>query len=159
MDLTISEAGGESIKLIEDTYTLWSQASSTPRTERPTCPSQIAFSAILPTTFTADGKQIPLPPSYSVNHYAVPSLFVRCSYTLHLVITQTRYKKMDIWPKTKQCVYSFFDGTKQANRDVLSIESWSLSTTCPEQGPTDPSFPVPVSSLPSRPRRKNGIKQ
>ncbi|PPQ92850.1 hypothetical protein CVT25_004338 [Psilocybe cyanescens] len=135
MDLTISEAGGESIKLIEDTYTLWSQASSTPRTERPTCPSQIAFSAILPTTFTADGKQIPLPPSYSVNHYAVPSLFVRCSYTLHLVITQTRYKKMDIWPKTKQIMVPFnYVPRTRAHRPIIPSPCFFSSVkTSPEE--------------------------
>ncbi|KAH9480603.1 hypothetical protein JR316_0007203 [Psilocybe cubensis] len=137
MDLTISEAGGESIKLVESAYKLWSQSSSpsTSRTERPTCPGQLVFSAILPTTFTIEGKQVPLPPSYSVNHYNVPSLFVRCSYTIHLVITQTRYKKMDIWPKTKQIMIPFnYVPRTRAHRPIIPSPCFfSAVKTSPEE--------------------------
>jgi hypothetical protein len=100
LDSTISEAGGQSIKLLSDNYTLWSNRSQ----PSGSCPSQIPFSMLLPATFTHNGETLPLPPSYNASFFVVPTLLVRSSYNIHIIISRIRHRKMEIWPKTKQCV-------------------------------------------------------
>ncbi|PPR07802.1 hypothetical protein CVT26_014987 [Gymnopilus dilepis] len=133
LDTTMSEGGGMSIKLIDDSYTLYSQSSS--RTSKLPCPDQIPFTVRLPATFDHSGKTYPLPPSYSLNHFSLPSLIVRSSYTLHIVISRIRHKKLEIWPKTKQILVPFtYSPRTRANRPILPSPCFFSSVkTSPEE--------------------------
>lgn len=98
----VSDSGGRTSHLLRLSQSLWSHSTS--RGE--SCPGQLEFNVTLPMTFQHDGESAPLPPSYHVSYFSLPSLFVRASYQLHLVVTRTRHQKMGLFTKTKQYVLS-----------------------------------------------------
>ena len=100
LDSKISEGGSCSIKLINDSYTLWSHLTS----QEP-CPPQVPFSITLPSTFQDGNNSFSLPPSYHFFRQVVLSLLVRSTYQLHFIVTRVRHQKLDIWPKKQQYVY------------------------------------------------------
>ncbi|KDR82874.1 hypothetical protein GALMADRAFT_238508 [Galerina marginata CBS 339.88] len=152
LDTTISEAGGHSTKIIDDTYSLWSSSSTS--AQRSTCPDQIPFSVALPATFKYGDKMVPLPPSYNAEFFQVPSLFVRSSYTLHFVITRVRHRKLDIWPKTKQILIPFsYVPRTRPHRPIIpspcffsavktSPEEWYQAVTCLKTRPNANKDPI-----------------
>ncbi|KAF8908861.1 hypothetical protein CPB84DRAFT_1766171 [Gymnopilus junonius] len=150
LDTTISEAGGTSIRLVDDSYTLWSQSLSSSTGQKTTCPDQVHFSARLPITFQHSGKTYPLPPSYSASYFAIPSLIVRSSYTLHFIITRIRHRKLDLWPKTKQILIPFSYCPKtRANRPIIPSPCFFSSVkTSPEE------WHQAISPLKTRPNAK-----
>lgn len=102
LDTTVTDGGGHLIKVVADSYTLWSHTTS----QESTCPSQISFSVVLPSSFKDKGASSPLPPTYNVSYYNLPSLFVRCGYQIHIIVSRTRHHKVgSLWPKTKQYVF------------------------------------------------------
>ena len=100
LDTSFSGGGSRSIKVINDSHTLWSQ----PPSQAP-CLPQVPFSVVLPYTFQDGGKPFPLPPSYYFFQQVVQSLLVRTTYQLHFIVTRIRHQKLDIWPKKQQYVY------------------------------------------------------
>ncbi|KAF9013315.1 hypothetical protein BDQ17DRAFT_1231603 [Cyathus striatus] len=93
LDLTTSEGGSKSVKLIDDYYCLWSK-----REVQSICPSQIPFSVIIPETFTEGASSKPLPPSYHAAFAGVPTMFVKSTYRLHVMVTRTLHRKSSDTP-------------------------------------------------------------
>jgi len=131
LDTTISEAGGQSVKLLSDNYTLWSHQSQLSGS----CPSQIPFSMLLPATFMHNDETSPLPPSYNANFFAVPTLLVRSSYNIHIIISRIRHRKMEIWPKTKHILIPFtYAPRTRAHRPIIPSPCFFSSLkTSPEE--------------------------
>ncbi|KIM43282.1 hypothetical protein M413DRAFT_444097 [Hebeloma cylindrosporum] len=131
LDTTVSDGGAQSSKLLNDSYTLWSHRSQ----PSGTCPSQIPFSMPLPATFKHNGETSPLPPSYNAGFFSVPSLFVRSSYNIHVIISRIRHRKVDIWPKTKHILIPFtYAPRTRSHRPIIPSPCFFSSVkTSPEE--------------------------
>ncbi|KAF9483491.1 hypothetical protein BDN70DRAFT_873780 [Pholiota conissans] len=132
MDATITDGGGNTTKLLADTYTLWSHTSS----QDSTCPSQIPFSVLLPASFKHKGTSVPLPPTYNVAYYNLPSLFVRCGYQIHIIVSRLRHQKVgSLWPKTKHILIPFtYTPRTRAHRPIVPAPCFFSSVkTLPEE--------------------------
>ncbi|KAF9492018.1 hypothetical protein BDN71DRAFT_1509816 [Pleurotus eryngii] len=99
MDLTISEGGSKSHKLVNETYTLWSKKDAT--AEQPMCPCFVPFSLLIPSTYEEGDKTRPLPPSFDTAFPGVPGLFAKCTYTLVVTIAKIRHRQMTWLTKNK----------------------------------------------------------
>ncbi|KAK7048644.1 hypothetical protein R3P38DRAFT_2870614 [Favolaschia claudopus] len=92
LDLAASN-GGQPIELVNDSYTVWSD-----NTMGATCPESIPFSFIFPSTFKDSGEQIwPLPPSIRITPQGPPLTYVKCSYTLSIVVSTTLHPRLLLW--------------------------------------------------------------
>ncbi|KAJ7760828.1 hypothetical protein DFH07DRAFT_918471 [Mycena maculata] len=91
MEGMISETGRSVSKTVLDqSYTLWAvQALSDAA-----CPSTVPFSTLLPQMFQDGDARHPLPPSYNTRFSASSGLSVKVIYTLSVIVTRTRGRKL-----------------------------------------------------------------
>ncbi|KAJ6620974.1 hypothetical protein B0H10DRAFT_2215513 [Mycena sp. CBHHK59/15] len=87
LEVILPEGGSATTTLVDDRYTLWSSADS----HTSTCPSSVPFAAVLPAKFQDEAKTYPLPPSYEI---AQTVILVKISYTISLVVTRVRSRKL-----------------------------------------------------------------
>ncbi|KAF5388842.1 hypothetical protein D9757_005605 [Collybiopsis confluens] len=73
-------SGSSSVKIVEESYELWSKSPETP-----ICPATLHFVTMLPSTFREGGKEFPLPPSHKISLPGIPGLASQCSYTLKII--------------------------------------------------------------------------
>ncbi|KAJ7657794.1 hypothetical protein DFH06DRAFT_1044974 [Mycena polygramma] len=98
MDVMISEGGSLTMKLLNESYTVWSSCKS----HTSICPSAIPFSVVLPSKFQdCDMVSRPLPPTYDIPFITVPGLFFKTSYMLSVTITRTPSRKLKFFTKNK----------------------------------------------------------
>ncbi|KAJ7260143.1 hypothetical protein C8J57DRAFT_1134795 [Mycena rebaudengoi] len=90
MHVWISGRGSMDVNLVDDSLMLWS--SNTSHTSA--CPSALAFSVRSPTKFQHEGITYPLPPSYDLPVNTVPGLIIKCSYSITLVVTRIRSRRL-----------------------------------------------------------------
>ncbi|KAK7048645.1 hypothetical protein R3P38DRAFT_1873638 [Favolaschia claudopus] len=88
IETTTTDSGVQSIKVFKNTYCLWSCDPSS--AESSEFPGTVELACEFPATCQHDGRNEPLPPSYIVGFPGFPALFVRCQYSLHITITNTR---------------------------------------------------------------------
>ncbi|KAJ7108024.1 hypothetical protein C8R43DRAFT_963047 [Mycena crocata] len=90
IEMSISERGTVTKTIVDETYPLWpcQNSSSSP------CPSSVPFSAILPAKFADGDVEHPLPPSYNVSYSTSGGLHVNVHYTLSVVVTRARSRKL-----------------------------------------------------------------
>ncbi|KAH9474698.1 hypothetical protein JR316_0013163 [Psilocybe cubensis] len=128
MDIFVSQAGYKSLTIFEVSYPLWSPLSPDER-QTQSCPSQIAFSKTLHTTFnTEDGRTLPLPPTYSSPrlHLAGPQAMV--SYELRIIIKCSRHPKLAAWTKTRRISIPFqYVPRTRAHQPITSYSSFPSS--------------------------------
>jgi len=79
----IAERGATSIKLVIDTQLLWVKG---PNNEE--CPKTINFTLTMPTTFTYQGVNLPLPPTYSVKLKGLPGFTASIDYSVSALINR-----------------------------------------------------------------------
>lgn len=131
LETIISEAGGKSVKLLNTQYKLWTSRES----QSSTCPAQVPFAVIIPTCFEDGDTTRPLPPSFHVMYRGVPSLFVKTSYNIHIIVTRIPHSKVEFWTKKKHISIPFkYYPRTRAYRPILSIPSFfSTIKTSPEE--------------------------
>ncbi|KAJ8691214.1 hypothetical protein PTI98_010811 [Pleurotus ostreatus] len=149
MDLTISEGGSKSHKLVNETYTLWSRKDAT--AEQPICPYSVPFSLLIPSTYEEGDKTRPLPPSFDTAFPGVPGLFAKCIYTLVVTIVKIRHRKMTWLTKNKTISIRlhYHPRTRPHRPNVSSPCLFSSLKVAPEewQQATAQMQPRPSSSL------------
>ncbi|KAF8214890.1 hypothetical protein K438DRAFT_765054 [Mycena galopus ATCC 62051] len=89
-DLAASN-GGQPTALVKDNYTVWSNNL------RFLCPASIPFSFIFPSTFKDGEQSWPLPPSIRIAPPGKPFTFVRCTYTLSVVVSTALHPRFSLW--------------------------------------------------------------
>ncbi|KAJ7762568.1 hypothetical protein B0H16DRAFT_1529237 [Mycena metata] len=99
MEITTAGAGAQTTKTFSNSYSLWSAASAPSSTTPESCPETIDFESVFPMTFTYNGEEHPLPPSFTARFPGAPSLFANCTYGLTLSITKER--RIGFLSKTK----------------------------------------------------------
>ncbi|KAJ3800242.1 hypothetical protein GGU11DRAFT_424738 [Lentinula aff. detonsa] len=103
-----------SIKIVDESYELWSK-----KRDGGTCPGEIDFATVLPTTFLEQKKEYPLPPSHKITLSGLPGLHSECSYTMKLIMVV----RSPLWNKTKLFCIPF----KYRPRERPSIPLFSYS--------------------------------
>ncbi|KAJ7777625.1 hypothetical protein DFH07DRAFT_951274 [Mycena maculata] len=82
----ISERGSVSKTFLDECYTVWAARCVCEET----CPSNVLFSANLPSTFREGNVSHPLPPSYNATFGEFGNSSVKVSYTISVIVTRTR---------------------------------------------------------------------
>ncbi|KAF9464125.1 hypothetical protein BDZ94DRAFT_1257065 [Collybia nuda] len=131
LESTISEGGSKTVRLVNDSYTLWSGCPK--GSER--CPNYVPFSAVLPSSYLYEGSSRPLPPSYASCSPASPSFFLRSQYSIIVQVTRLRYRKLDFLTKTKQVKIPFeYYPRTRAHRPIAPTPCFfSTVKTSPEE--------------------------
>ncbi|KAF7348302.1 hypothetical protein MSAN_01783900 [Mycena sanguinolenta] len=83
--------GGQPIELVKDSYTVWSDNM------RFLCPASIPFSLIFPSTFKYGEQHWPLPPSVQITPPGRPFTYVRCIYTMSVVVSTALHPRFSLW--------------------------------------------------------------
>ncbi|KAJ6508378.1 hypothetical protein C8R45DRAFT_441230 [Mycena sanguinolenta] len=83
--------GGQPIELVKDSYTVWSDNM------RFLCPASIPFSFIFPSTFKNGEQSWPLPPSVQITPPGKPFTYVRCVYTISVVVSTALHPRFSLW--------------------------------------------------------------
>ncbi|KAJ6508379.1 hypothetical protein C8R45DRAFT_859380 [Mycena sanguinolenta] len=94
LEVSTTYAGVQIIKIVHNTYRLWSASSSASP-----FPGTIDIVCDFPTTFQYNGRDFPLPPSYIAGFPGYPALFAKCSYSLNISII--KHKRLGLLSKTK----------------------------------------------------------
>ncbi|KAF7335817.1 hypothetical protein MVEN_02237700 [Mycena venus] len=94
LEMTTTESGAQTTKVLKNTYCLWSSSSSSS-----VCPGTLEIACDFPATFQYQDCDYPLPPSYIARFPGFPSLFAKCTYSLTITITKDR--RLSILSKTK----------------------------------------------------------
>ncbi|KAJ7069546.1 hypothetical protein C8F01DRAFT_1078096 [Mycena amicta] len=96
LEITTSDAGASTSKMITVVSTIWPPAgSSSPRV----CPESINFECQFPESFRQGDYEHPLPPSYIARFPGFPSLYAKATYNLAISIVKDR--RLGFIPKTK----------------------------------------------------------
>ncbi|KAJ7451637.1 hypothetical protein FB451DRAFT_1283860 [Mycena latifolia] len=83
--------GGHRRELVRDSYTVWNDR------ERFLCPAALPFSFIFPSTFE-DGEQTwPLPPSIHITPSGKPFIYVKCVYTMSVIVSIALHPRFTLW--------------------------------------------------------------
>ncbi|KAJ7367298.1 hypothetical protein DFH08DRAFT_837071 [Mycena albidolilacea] len=90
LDLAASN-GGQPTELVKDSYTVWSDSM------RFLCPPSIPFSFIFPSTFKDGDQTWPLPPSLRIAPPGKPFTYVKCTYTLSVVVSTALHPRFSLW--------------------------------------------------------------
>ncbi|KAJ7625267.1 hypothetical protein DFH06DRAFT_1058642, partial [Mycena polygramma] len=79
-------------ELVKDSYTVWTDNL------RVLCPSSMPFSFIFPSTFQDGPDQSwPLPPSIRITPLGKPVVYVKCAYTISVVVSTTLHPRFSFW--------------------------------------------------------------
>ncbi|KAJ3988040.1 hypothetical protein F5890DRAFT_597750 [Lentinula detonsa] len=98
MDLVISGGVSQSTTLVNDAHSVWKSDPESTNSDSTTCPSQIPFSCVFPSTFQDHiGREAPLPPSMHAMYPGTSGLVASCVYTLTIKIV-----KMGFWKQVKK---------------------------------------------------------
>ncbi|KAJ7463849.1 hypothetical protein B0H11DRAFT_1815317 [Mycena galericulata] len=89
IEAKLADRGSNSKTIIDDAYTLWSAQDSDAA-----CPSNVPFAAILPSNFRDGTATHALPPTYNVTSIAYGGVSVKVEYSLSVVVTRTRGRKL-----------------------------------------------------------------
>ncbi|PPR00426.1 hypothetical protein CVT24_004487 [Panaeolus cyanescens] len=145
LDILTSERGGETVKMLSESYTLFCNSTS-----QEACHGQLAFSAMLPTHFKHGDQEFPLPPSYHNHLEGISTLMVRSLYNVHFIITRIRHKKLEMFPKTKHIYVPFqYVPRTRAHRPIIPRPCFFSSVkTSPEE------WYQAVTTLKARPNAK-----
>ncbi|KAJ7213850.1 hypothetical protein GGX14DRAFT_696667 [Mycena pura] len=87
LEMATSDAGASTTKTVNKEYPLWphgSESSSSP------CPGTLEFACDFPAMFQHGNSEYRLPPSYIARFPGFPSLYVKSTYNLAIVITRDR---------------------------------------------------------------------
>ncbi|KAJ6585316.1 hypothetical protein B0H19DRAFT_1109202 [Mycena capillaripes] len=91
MDLAASN-GGQPRELVRDSYTVWNDSL------RFLCPASIPFSFIFPTNFKDTvGQSWPLPPSIRITPPGKPFIYVKCTYSISVVVSTALHPRFSLW--------------------------------------------------------------
>ncbi|KAJ7160037.1 hypothetical protein C8R46DRAFT_361703 [Mycena filopes] len=90
LDLAASN-GGHQTELVNDTYTVWHNNL------RFQCPSTIPFSLIFPSTFKDGENTWPLPPSIRITPPGKPFVYVKCFYTISVLVSTALHPRFSLW--------------------------------------------------------------
>jgi len=90
VDLAASN-GGQPSELVKDTYTVWNDNM------RFLCPPSIPFSFIFPSTFKDGDETWPLPPSIRITPPGKPFTYVKCTYTISVVVSTALHPRFSLW--------------------------------------------------------------
>jgi hypothetical protein len=100
LNLTSSEGGHQSTKLINDCHALWN------RKDKNASPDLISFSCVLPHSYEHDGLQHSLPPSYSSSHTGAYTVLVSSHYAIKIHVKRTLHHALGKFlTTTKQYEY------------------------------------------------------
>ncbi|KAG6860362.1 hypothetical protein C0995_012256 [Termitomyces sp. Mi166 len=128
LDTTTSESGSKSIQLMNICQTLWRKGESE---ELPGC---LPFSHLLPTTFTYEGVECPLPPTFQINHTSTSAFYLRVLYSINVCVTRARHN-MDFLTKSNDVKIPFkYYPRVRAHRPILpSPHFFSTVKTSPDE--------------------------
>ncbi|KAF7364905.1 hypothetical protein MVEN_00361000 [Mycena venus] len=90
LDLAASN-GGQPTELVNDSYTVWSDNM------RFLCPASIPFSFIFPSTFKNGDQTWPLPPSIRITPPGKPFTYVKCTYTMSVIVSTALHPRFSLW--------------------------------------------------------------
>ncbi|KAJ7162293.1 hypothetical protein C8R46DRAFT_1104141 [Mycena filopes] len=96
MEITTAGAGAQTVKTFSKSYCLWSAASTSSSTAPSSFPEAVEFECAFPPTFTHDGEEQQLPPSFTARFPGTPSLFAKCTYGLTISITKDKSRRMSM---------------------------------------------------------------
>ncbi|KAF9533074.1 hypothetical protein CPB83DRAFT_845774 [Crepidotus variabilis] len=128
---TFSEAGGGTLKIFKDRYTLWSRSPLA----HDIFPSSLPFAFILPTTFKHGDEETPLPASYHAHFIDAPTLLATSIYQVQFIVTRSRHQKLEMWHKHKHITIPFrYYPRTRAPRPILPMPCFFSSIkTSPEE--------------------------
>ncbi|KAF4567514.1 hypothetical protein EYR40_006517 [Pleurotus pulmonarius] len=131
LHLSISDGGRNNTTLVSVHHTLW-------KTDNPagkTCPSSMPFSIRFPSSYHDGERSRRLPPSYEVTYHGIPAIVAKCSYSLSLMVTRIRHKRVSFWTSCKTRTIGLNHRPRsRPHRPVLPINSlFSTIKRLPEE--------------------------
>ncbi|KAJ7143504.1 hypothetical protein C8R43DRAFT_567787 [Mycena crocata] len=90
LDLATSQ-GSHQNEIVKDSYTVWSNSTRLP------CPTTLPFSFLSPSTFKDGENTWPLPPTIRITPSEKSFLYVKCTYTLSVIITTALGPRFVSW--------------------------------------------------------------
>ncbi|KAG6885052.1 hypothetical protein C0993_006280 [Termitomyces sp. T159_Od127] len=85
LDTMNSESGSKSIQLLSISHGLWRKGE---RLEE--LSSHLPFSQLIPTGFTYEGVEYPLPPTFQIEQTSTSAFRIRVLYSINICVTRTR---------------------------------------------------------------------
>lgn len=123
-------------------HTLW-------KTDNPagkTCPSSMPFSIRFPSSYHDGERSRRLPPSYEVTYHGIPAIVAKCSYSLSLMVTRIRHKRVSFWTSCK--TYVIIDSYHNATRCNIPHLLYRRTIGLNHRPRSRPHRPVlPINSL------------
>ncbi|KAJ7867984.1 hypothetical protein B0H13DRAFT_2064882 [Mycena leptocephala] len=128
LDLATSN-GGQARELTKDSYTVWNDNL------RFLCPASIPFSFIFPSTFMDGENTWPLPPSIRITPSGKPFIYVKCTYTISVIVSTALHPRFSFWrsEKTLSVTINFRPTASPPRPIMLDINLLSAVKTAPEE--------------------------
>ncbi|KAL0956445.1 hypothetical protein HGRIS_002593 [Hohenbuehelia grisea] len=131
LNLSISDGGRSNTTIVSAQHTLWRSEN----TQGQRCPSLMPFSIRFPSSYHNGDRNRRLPPSYEVAFHGIPALYAKCTYSLSLIVTKMRHKRLSFWTSCKtRTIGLTYRPRSRPHRPILPINSlFSTIKPLPEE--------------------------